>query len=61
MSLVNKLAASASVRATINVGTPIVSAANRAAINLLIASCVGTNTFPPKCPHFFADESWSSK
>ena len=22
---------------------------------------VGTSTFPPRCPHFFSEESWSSK
>ncbi len=22
---------------------------------------VGTKTLPPRCPHFFAEESWSSK
>ena len=22
---------------------------------------VGTSTFPPRCPHFFSDASWSSK
>ncbi|MNR50210.1 hypothetical protein D3C85_1696970 [compost metagenome] len=61
ISLVNKFAASASVRATTIVGVPITSAAKRAAINLLIASCVGTNTFPPKWPHFLAELNWSSK
>ena len=38
ISEVNKSAASASVRATKTVGTPQTSAANLAAINLLIAS-----------------------
>ena len=26
-----------------------------------IASCAGTRTLPPRWPHFFAEESWSSK
>ena len=37
------------------------SAESRAAISLLMASWVATKTFPPMCPHFFADDNWSSK
>ncbi len=55
------MAASASVRATSTVGTLQTSAASRAATSLLIASWVGTSTLPPMWPHFFAEESWSSK
>ena len=51
----------ASVRATSTVGTPTTSAARRAAISFCTNSEIGTTTFPPICPHFFADESWSSK
>ena len=60
-SVVSRWALSASVRAMISVGTPITSAARRAATSFWIASPVGTSTLPPRCPHFFADESWSSK
>src|SRR5580658_9415491 len=49
------------VRATSTVGTLHTSAARRAAISLLMASCVGTSTLPPMWPHFLAEESWSSK
>ncbi len=61
MSEVSRLAASASVRATSSVGTPHTSAARRAAASLLTASLVGTSTLPPMWPHFFAEDSWSSK
>ncbi len=61
MSLVSSLAARASVRATINVGTSSTSAASRAATSLAMASWVGTSTLPPMWPHFFDEESWSSK
>ena len=47
MSEVSSSAAFASVLATNNVGTLETSAANLAATNLLIASCVGTSTLPP--------------
>ena len=30
-------------------------------MSLLIASWVGTSTLPPMWPHFFAEDSWSSK
>ena len=60
-SVVSSLAPSASVRATSTVGTLQTSAARRAATSLLIASCVGTSTLPPMWPHFFAEDSWSSK
>src|SRR5579864_8382841 len=39
----------------------ITSAASRAATSFWIASEVDTSTLPPRCPHFFAEESWSSK
>ena len=61
MSEVIRSAASASVRATIRVGTPITSAARRAAISFCTASWVGTSTLPPMWPHFFTEASWSSK
>ena len=44
-----------------SVGVPQTSAARRAAISFCTASRVGTSTLPPMCPHFFAEESWSSK
>ena len=43
------------------VGTAATSAASRAATSLLIASSVDTSTLPPMCPHFLAEDSWSSK
>ena len=55
-----RLAASASVRATISVGVPITSAASRAALRLRIWAAVGISTLPPRWPHFFSDASWSS-
>ena len=55
MSLVINLAASASVLAIINVGTPKTSAANLAEFNVLSKVAVGTKTFPPKWPHFFSE------
>ncbi len=60
-SLVTRSAASASVRAITSVGTPITSAARRAATSFATASRVGTSTLPPMWPHFFTDASWSSK
>ena len=60
-SLVTRSAASASVRAITSVGTPITSAASRAAISLATASRVGTSTLPPMWPHFLTEASWSSK
>ena len=60
-SVVTMSAASASVRASSTVGTPITSAARRAAISFCTASCVGTSTLPPMWPHFFTEASWSSK
>ena len=51
----------ASVRAMRIVGTPQTSAARRAAVSFSMNSRVGTTTLPPRWPHFFADESWSSK
>ena len=61
MSEVTRSAASASVRASTIVGTPMQSAASRAAISFSTASRVGTSTLPPMWPHFFTDASWSSK
>ena len=60
-SEISMSAASASVRATISVGTPQTSAASRAATRLRIAHEVGSSTLPPMCPHFFSDASWSSR
>ena len=61
MSLVSRPAESASVRATIRLGTSSTSAARRAAISVRTNCDVGTSTLPPRWPHFFSDESWSSK
>ena len=58
---VTRSAASASVRASRIVGTPMQSAASRAAISFSTASRVGTSTLPPMWPHFLTDASWSSK
>ena len=55
------MALSASVRATTRVGTPITSAARRAAIRLRSCAWVGISTLPPMWPHFFSEASWSSK
>jgi hypothetical protein len=33
----------------------------RAATSVRMKCEVGTSTLPPRCPHFFSDESWSSK
>jgi len=55
------LAESASVRAIRSVSTPHTSAARRAATSLATNSRVGTTTLPPRWPHFFTEESWSSK
>ena len=60
-SLVTSWAALASVRASRIVGTPITSAASRAAVRFLTAVCVGTSTLPPMWPHFLAEDNWSSK
>jgi len=43
------------------IGTPETSDDNLAALSFLIYSCVGITTFPPTCPHFFSEASWSSK
>jgi hypothetical protein len=40
-----------------DVGTPITSAASRAATSFWTNSRVGTSTLPPMWPHFLADES----
>ena len=61
MSLVRSFAESASVRATTSVGTSATSAASRAATSVRTCWLVGTSTLPPRWPHFFSDESWSSK
>src|SRR5256712_5249591 len=60
-SLVISRALFASVLAPTIVGTPITSAPSRAATGFTMNSLVGTTTFPPRCPHFFAAASWSSK
>jgi hypothetical protein len=60
MSLVMRVAASASVRAMMTVGTPITSAASLAACRVRMCWAVGTSTFPPRWPHFFSEASWSS-
>ena len=49
------------MRATTRVGTPSTSAASRAASSVRMNWPVGTSTLPPRWPHFFSDESWSSK
>ena len=49
------------MRATISVGTSSTSAASRAATSVRTNWLVGTSTLPPRWPHFFSDESWSSK
>ena len=55
------MAACASVRAITSDGTSSTSAASRAAVSVLMCCPVGMRTFPPRCPHFFSDDSWSSK
>jgi len=55
------VAACASVRAMISAGTSHTSAASRAAFSVLMCCPVGMRTFPPRCPHFFSDASWSSQ
>ncbi len=60
-SLVSRLAPSESVRATISVGTPATSAASRAAFSVRMCWPVGISTLPPMWPHFFSEDSWSSK
>src|SRR5262249_35861804 len=54
---VSSFAESASVRATSTVGTPATSAASRAALSVREKGAVGTPPFPPRCPHFFPEES----
>ena len=49
------------MRATTSVGTSATSAASRAATSVRTCWLVGTSTLPPRWPHFFSDESWSSK
>ena len=61
MSLVSSVALFASVRAMTSVGTPITSAASRAADSVRMNCDVGSRTFPPRWPHFFSEASWSSK
>src|SRR5216683_2010216 len=61
ISDVSSVALSASVRATMRVGMSNTSAARRAALSTRMKCCVGTRTFPPRCPHFFSAASWSSK
>ena len=56
-SLVSSRALSASVRAITSVGTSAMSAARRAATRVRMKWPVGTSTLPPRCPHFFSDES----
>ena len=60
-SEVSSVAAWASVRAITRDGTSSTSAASRAADSVLTCCPVGMSTFPPRWPHFFSDESWSSK
>ncbi len=54
-------AESASVRAMMIVGTPLTSAASRAATRLRTAHDVGSRTLPTMWPHFFSLASWSSR
>ncbi len=61
MSLVSSVAPRESVRATMMVGTPRISAASRAATSVRMCWLVGTSTLPPMWPHFFSEESWSSQ
>ena len=61
ISLVIRFAPRASVRAIKTVGTPITSAAKREAVRVRICFWVGIKTLPPMWPHFFSEESWSSK
>ncbi len=49
------------MRATSTVGTSRTSAASRAETSVRMNWLVGTSTLPPRWPHFFSDESWSSK
>ncbi len=58
---VTRRAECASVRPMMTVGTPATSAARRAATRLRTAAAAGMSTLPPRWPHFFSDESWSSK
>jgi hypothetical protein len=55
-----KVAASASVRATMMPGTRMTSSWKRAAFSRLICSSTPTSTFPPWCPHFLVPGFWSS-
>ena len=61
MSEVMRRAESASVRAMMRVGTSMTSAAKRAATRVRMKWPVGMSTLPPRWPHFFSLESWSSK
>ncbi len=61
ISVVSRVAASASVRAMRTVGTSSTSAARRAATRVRSNCWVGTSTLPPRWPHFFSEASWSSK
>ena len=49
------------MRATSTVGTSSTSAASRAETSVRMKWLVGMSTFPPRWPHFFSEESWSSK
>lgn len=61
MLLSRRVAASASVLATMINPTPMMSAWSLQATNLLICSDMGTNTFPPMCPHFLVPISHQSQ
>ena len=60
-SEVIRVAASASVRAMITLGTSATSAARRAALSVRMCWPVGMSTLPPRWPHFFSEASWSSQ
>jgi hypothetical protein len=60
-SVVMSVAACASVRATMTLGTPATSAASRAALSVRTCCPVGISTLPPRWPHFFSAASWSSQ
>ena len=55
-----RLAASASVRATMIPGTRMMSSWKRAALRRCTCSLEGTRTLPPWWPHFLAPGFWSS-
>ncbi len=55
-----RLAASASVRATMMPGTRMMSSWKRAVLSRLICSSDGTSTLPPWWPHFLVPGRWSS-